>query len=183
MNLQIREALPSDRLAIFDVVIAAFGNVEGQEITALMADLMEDPSALPRLSLVATLNESIVGHILFTQARIEPARSIVSSAILAPLSVHPDYQNQGIGGKLIAGGLKHLQVAGVAMVFVLGHPGYYPKHGFSAAGKLGFDAPYPIAPENSDAWMVRELQPGIIGHIRGKVVCAEALNKPKYWRE
>jgi predicted N-acetyltransferase YhbS len=71
---------------------------------------------------------------------------------------------------------------GVALVFVLGHPGYYPKYGFAAAGSKGFEAPYPIPPEHSSAWMVQELQPGTIECISGQVICAETLNDPKYWR-
>ncbi|WP_420804791.1 GNAT family N-acetyltransferase [Nitrosococcus halophilus] len=59
---------------------------------------MADPSAQPLLSLVATVNDHVVGHILFTNVRIKHSQRLVSSAILAPLSVHPEYQNQGIGG-------------------------------------------------------------------------------------
>lgn len=183
MNLQLRKAFESDKQAILDVAIAAFGNVQGQDIADLITDLLEDPSARPWLSLVATTDDSFVGHILFTKSRIKHPKRMVSSAILAPLSVRPEYQNQGIGGHLVKEGLKQLKAAGVELVFVLGHPGYYPKYGFSVAGMKGFDAPYPIPPENSGAWMFYELHPGIIGFVRGQVICAEALNDPKHWRE
>lgn len=183
MNLRVRKSFESDKQAISGVVIAAFGQEEGAEIADLITDLLEDPSALPLLSLVATVDEYIVGHILFTNAKIKHSQRMVSSAILAPLSVHPEYQGQGIGGQLIEEGIKKLKAAGVELVFVLGHPDYYPRHGFSAAGGKGFDAPYPILPEHSDAWMVQELSPGIIGHVRGQVICADALNDPKHWQE
>ena len=183
MNLQVRKALESDRQRISNVVIAAFGIVQGNEITDLITDLLADPSAQPLLSLVATANDNVVGHILFTNARIKHSQRMVSSAILAPLSVLPKYQNQGIGGRLIKEGLNQLKAAGVELVFVLGHPGYYPKYGFSAAGIKGFEASYPIPPENSGAWMVQELHSGVIGQVSGKVICADALNDPKHWRE
>jgi putative acetyltransferase len=183
MNLQVRKAFESDKQAILDVVIAAFGDVQGQEIADLIIDLLEDPSAQPLLSIVVTANDNVVGHILFTSAKIKHTQRMVSSAILAPLSVRPEYQNQGIGGQLIKEGLKQLKAMGVELVFVLGHPGYYPKHGFFAAGTNGFDAPYPIPPENSGAWMVQELHPGIIECASGQVICAQALNDPKHWRE
>jgi predicted N-acetyltransferase YhbS len=99
------------------------------------------------------------------------------------LAVHPEYQNSGIGGQLINEGIKRLREAGVDLVFVLGHPGYYPKYGFSAAGVRGLAAPYPIAPENSGAWMVQEIHPGVFGRVSGRVVCADALNDPRHWRE
>ena len=66
---------------------------------------------------------------------------------------------------------------------MLGHPGYYPRYGFSAAGVRGFDAPYPIPPQNGDAWMVQELRSGVIGRVSGEVICADALYNPKHWRE
>jgi len=183
MNLQVRKALESDMHAISDVVIAAFSDVQGQEIADLITELLSDPSAKPLLSLVATINGNVVGHILFTNAQINHSRRMASSAILAPLSVHPEYQSQGIGGRLIKEGIKQLKAGGVELVFVLGHPGYYPKYGFSPAGISGFEAPYPIPDENAGAWMVQELQPEIIGHVRGQVVCADALNDPKLWQE
>jgi putative acetyltransferase len=183
MNLQVRKAIGSDKQAILDVVIAAFGDVQGQEIADLITDLLADPSALPLLSLVAVTNDNVVGHILFTNARIKHSQRIVSATILAPLSVHPKFQNQGIGGRLIKEGQKRLKARGVELVFVLGHPDYYPKYGFSAAGIRGFDASYPILPKNSGAWMVQELLPGVIGRVSGQVICADALNDPKYWLE
>jgi len=183
MNLQVRNAFESDKQAVSDVVIAAFGEVQGQEIADLITDLLEDQSAQPLLSLVVTSYDIVVGHILFTSAQIKHSQRMVSSAILAPLSVHPEYQSQGIGGQLIEEGLKQLKATGVELVFVLGHPGYYPKYGFSTAGIKGFDAPYPLPPENSGAWMVMELHPGIIECASGQVICAEALNDPKHWRE
>jgi putative acetyltransferase len=182
MDLHLRKAFESDMQAISDVVIAAFGDVHGQEISELVTDLLVDPSAQPLLSLVASNETAVVGHILFTKAQIKHSQR-VSTAILAPLAVHPEYQGQGIGRQLIVEGLKLLKATGVDLVFVLGHPGYYPKYGFSAAGKKGFEAPYPIPPKNSDAWMVLELEPGTIDLFRGQVICAEALKDPKHWRE
>jgi len=180
INLQLRKALKSDGPSISAIAIAAFGDREGPEISELIANLLKDPTAQPLLSLVAAANDLVVGHILFTAVQI-PAQP--NAAILAPLAVHPDYQNQGIGGQLIKTGLQQLQASGTELVFVLGHPGYYPRHGFSAAGIQGFSAPYPIPPEHADAWMVQALCPGIIGQVRGQVVCANALNDPKYWQE
>jgi len=183
MNMQVRTASESDRQAISNIVIAAFGNEEGNEINGLITDLLADPSAQPLLSLVAAADGTAVGHILFTNAWIKHSHRMISSTILAPLSVHPEYQRQGIGGLLIQEGRKRLKATGVELVFVLGHPSYYPKYGFSAAGTLGFDAPYPIPPEHADAWMVQELQAGVVGHVRRQVICADALNDIKYWGE
>ncbi len=183
MSLQIDIASEADHQAIADVTAAAFGEAHGQELVELVSALASDPSGQPSLSLVATRDHNVVGHVLFTKVRIAHASRETRAAILAPLSVHPEYQDQGIGGQVIQEGLRQLQAAGVELVFVLGHPGYYPKHGFSPAGAEGLDAPYPIAPENSAAWMVQELQPGVLGQVSGVVMCADSLNEPRHWQE
>ncbi len=183
MNCQIRQAVEADTQAISDVAVAAFGDVQGQERADLVTGLLKDSSARPSLSLVAISSDQVIGHILFTGVRVKHSRRMVFSSLLAPLSVHPDYQSQTIGGQLIKEGLQQLTILGVELVFVPGHPGCYPQYGFSAAGIKGFEAPYPIPPENAGAWMVQELQRGVVGHVRGQVICPDALNDPKHWRE
>lgn len=181
--MEIRQADQSDFQAISDLVMSSFGISEGPEIVQLVGELLVDVTAQPVLSLVATVKESIVGHILFSKINLAPPIQGVSAALLAPLAVHPDFQSQGIGSQLVAEGLQQLSDSGVDLLFVLGHPGYYSRFGFSAAGIKGFQAPYPIPPKNAEAWMVRELHPGVIGNASGRVICAEALTNPKYWCE
>jgi predicted N-acetyltransferase YhbS len=135
------------------------------------------------LSLVAETDGKLVGHILFTVARLQPGNQEVSVRILAPLAVSTDFQCEGIGGVLIKEGLKELAESGVDLVFVLGHPGYYPKFGFQTAGLLGLQAPYPIPSQHADAWMVQELNTGVIGSIDGRVQCSKILNQPQHWHE
>ncbi|MDY6807115.1 MAG: N-acetyltransferase [Cyanobacteriota bacterium] len=176
--MDIRKASESDLNDVLLVERSAFG---GNNEAELVRELLQDTSARPILSLLAFKGDRPVGHILFTTARL--TNSSQKAAILAPLAVVPDAQKQGIGGKLIEEGLELLSKSGVELVFVLGYPEYYTRHGFQPAGCLGFDATYPIPEEHADAWMVRELSPGVIGSVRGQVICADALSKPEYWVE
>jgi predicted N-acetyltransferase YhbS len=181
--MDFRVSLDQEVEQILAVHAAAFGGRKGEEIANLVNDLLVDVTALPLLSLVATVDHTIVGHIIFSKAKISNPDQAVSSVILAPLAVHPDFQCRGVGGKLIKHGLMSLLTAGVELVFVLGHPTYYPKHGFCGAGKHGLDAPFPIPDEHADAWMVQELHPGLIGRVKGRVQCSAVLNQPQHWRE
>lgn len=140
--LKIRCSTESDCTAIGDIHISAFGQEQGQEIVELVNGLLADETARPLLSLVAEADGRLVGHILFTKARLHPEDQEISAQILAPLAVSRDFQGEGVGGALIREGLKQLTESGVDLVFVLGHPGYYPKYGFQTAGVIGFKAPY-----------------------------------------
>lgn len=181
--MKTRTSVEKDRPAILHVHQEAFGGQKGATITQLVARLFDDRTARPSCSLVAVADEMIAGHILFTNVTIDGAGEEIAARILAPLAVLPAFQQRGVGSGLVEAGLAALRKSGVRLVFVLGHPGYYPRHGFSPAGKHGFEAPFPIPERHADAWMVQELFPGIIGQVKGKVQCCNALNEPEHWRE
>ena len=181
--MEVRQSLPSDRTAVEKVHLQAFDEQEGPEIANLVNELLEDKTAAPILSLVAVENENIIGHILFTHVTITQTAESVTASILAPLGVLPTFQGKGVGSRLIEEGLNRLKQSGVDLVFVLGHPGYYPRFGFAPAGILGYQSPYHIREEYAEAWMVQELQAGVIGRVKGKVKCSVSLDRPEYWLE
>lgn len=179
-KLIIKKATNSDLNDVLRIETEAFGHSKESN---LVKGLLKDDSAKPLLSLLAIDDDEAVGHILFTKVKITGNEDALSAMILAPLAILPDAQGKGVGGKLIKEGLQELSKSKVDLVFVLGHPGYYPRYGFKPAGALGFEAPYPIAEKDAGAWMVQELKPGVIGNISGKIICADMLNKPEHWRE
>lgn len=180
-DIQIRETEVNDYTDIMEVEEQAFGYAKEAKLTA---DLLQDTTAEPILSLLAFREHEAIGHILFTRAYVDDMASQPLLHILAPLAIKPAFQKQGIGGMLISEGLKRLQKMGSEMVFVLGHMEYYPKFGFIPdAKKLGFSAPYPIPAEYANAWMVQSLNPKGFVINQGKVICANELNKLEHWRE
>ena len=181
--MKIKKSTQSERQEILDIHQKAFGKEKGFVIAKLVNDLLDDKTAMPILSLVAIEDDRIVGHILYTKASITKTELSVSAQILAPLAILPGEQKKGIGEKLINEGLKQLKESGTELVFVLGHPTYYPRCGFSPAGEQGFDAPYPIPEEHAAAWMVQELNGNVLGNATGKVQCSKVLNEPQHWRE
>lgn len=182
-NMQIISTEKMSNTDIMNVHKQAFGKEKGEVISRLVGDLLKDESAKPIYSFASVENGKMVGHILFSRVTIRGASEGFTAQILAPLAVLPDYQNRGIGSLLMREGLVELREAGEHLVFVLGHPDYYPRCGFTPAGRLGFEAPYSIPEEHSGAWMVQELSSGIIGNERGKVQCADSLSRPEHWRE
>ena len=180
-NIQIRETNNNDFNDIMTVEEQSFGHDKEAKLTA---DLLQDKTAEPVISLLAWHNQKAIGHILFTRAYVNEMVQQPLFHILAPLAVIPEYQKQGIGGKLIAEGLKKLKDIGSEMVLVLGHMDYYPRHGFIPnAGKIGYSAPYPIPVEFANAWMVQSLNTDGFTIEKGRIICSDELNKPEHWRE
>ena len=181
-NIIIKETSHNDFDAIIEVETQAFGHDKEAHLTEA---LLSDPTAKPVLSLLAFHNKRAVGHILFTRVYMnEMSDNQPLIHILAPLAVIPEYQKQGIGKMLINAGLEKLKQSGSKMVFVLGHIGYYDRHGFVPdAAKLGYQTPFHIPEEFADAWMVQSLTSEEFTTEKGIVVCANALNEPEHWRE
>ncbi len=172
----IRVAGGGDLDAVSRVERLAFSGEDEAEIVKL---LLADPSAQPSLSLLAFSDGEPVGHILFTHAALEPGGP--AAALLAPMAVVPAAQGQGVGGALIRAGLALQRERGVALVFVLGHPGYYPRHGFQPAMPLGLQPPYALSAEHAEAWMVAALAPDLLGAVTGRVVPAAVFRDPAAW--
>ena len=180
-NIQLRETTETDFADIMAVERQAFGYNKEAELTA---ELLADPTAGPRVSLMAYENGEPVGHILFTRAYFSGREHSPMMHILAPLAVKPEYQRQGVGGMLIRAGIERLRAMGSHLVFVLGHLEYYPKHGFIPdAGGMGYPAPYPILEEFKDYWMVQPVSHRGFGVGKGKVTCCDALDNPAHWRD
>lgn len=180
-SLVIKPTSAAELNALCEVERLAFGSTEE---ALLVENLLNDPTAKPAVSLLGWVDNKAVGHILFTRCSITGSTENPMSYILAPLAVIPEFQNRGIGGALIKEGLKILKELSCQLVFVLGHKNYYPRFGFKPDAEiLGFPPPYSIPKKDADAWMVLETVPGLIGNVNGVVKCAQAMDKPEYWKE
>jgi putative acetyltransferase len=94
--------------------------------------------------------------------------------LLSPIGVRADLQRQGIGGELIRGSLRVISQRSEPLVFLEGHPTYYPRFGFGRAADQGFVAPSLRIPH--DAFMVYAL-PRYEAWMTGTLVYSDA-----FWR-
>lgn len=139
LKFDIREEKQEDEKAITDLIQTAFATAEHSDGTEqdLVIALRKDPAFIPELSLVAVVQGLLVGHILFSKAHVGKTTVL----ILAPLSVLPDFQRQGIGSALIKAGHKKAQELGYSYAFVLGSDQYYPRFGYRPARQFGVNVP------------------------------------------
>jgi putative acetyltransferase len=149
--LIIRPERAGDAAAIRRVNELAFGH-------SLEADLVEQlcNSGCDSLSLVAD-DDGVVGYILFTPVAVPDGEHRNGRGMgLAPMSVLPSRQREGIGSRLVEQGLDNLRQRGCPFVVVIGHPAYYPRFGFERACAHGLVCQWPDV--SDDAFMIRILE-------------------------
>jgi putative acetyltransferase len=160
MSPIIRPETTADQDAIREVNRGAFG---GDDEARLVDALRKGGHA--RISLVAEQDGRVVGHIMFsTLAIATPGGEVVEALSLAPMAVVPAHQRKGIGSSLVGGGLRACREAGHRIVIVVGHPGFYPRFGFSAKLAEPLRSRY-----SGPAFMAVELVPDALRGIAGEV--------------
>jgi len=136
--IEITEECSSDVAAIREVNRRAFGqDQEGEIVDALRSN------GGAMLSLVATLNGQVAGHIIYSPISI----GSVTGAALGPMAVLPQHQREGIGSRLVEEGNRKLQDRGCPFIVVVGHPEFYPRFGFTPAGARGITCEWELPPE------------------------------------
>lgn len=161
----IRDRQPADDEAIRRLNDAAFG---GTCESRLIDDLRTANCSV--IELVSVDGKAVIGHILMSTLDVSVAGNSVRALALAPMSVQSGRQRQGIGSALVREALQRAQRQGWQAVIVVGHPGYYPRFGFSAVLAQPLASPF-----SGDAFMALELIPGALQGGAGRVVYPPAF--------
>ena len=142
MEIIIRVEQPTDHIHIEKITKAAFADKPYSNQTEhLMVRRLREADALT-LSLVAELDEKIVGHVAFSAITING--EFQEWYGLGPVSVTPELQKQGIGSRIIREGLSLLKEKGAKGCVLEGSPIYYQRFGFKAYPNLVYEgAPAP----------------------------------------
>jgi putative acetyltransferase len=149
VDVDIRPEQPADEAAIAAVHHSAFG---GGVEAGIVNRLRGSASYLPRLSLVATDDGRVVGHVIISRARLD-GRPVT---VLGPIGVLPELQRRGIGTALMEAVVAAARAEGETIVALVGHPWFYPRFGFVPASGLGIRLRSQI---RDDVFMALELVP------------------------
>ena len=176
--MNIRLAQETDLDSILKVIETAFSDEENKLIMNLVVELSEETISPSIKSLVAEVDNQVIGYVSFSPIFLKSDSSI-SGYILAPLAVVPKHQKKGIGSNLIKSGIDMLTENGVGVVLVYGDPDYYGRFGFKAEIGLSFVPPYSL--QYPFGWTGMMLNETSIPEQPIQFDCVAGLSKPELW--
>ena len=174
MKLVIRPEKQEDFQDIEQLILDAFEKeeVSDHQEHILVQKIRQTDAYVNALSLVALLNDELVGHLVLSKIFIQHAHHQTKAFALAPVAVKRGYENRGIGTTLIKKALIDAESYDEQVVIVLGHADYYPRFGFEAASKWGVKAPFEVP---DDVFMLYPLHQQQLTDLEGLVVYSEAF--------
>lgn len=167
--MNIRKEERKDYKEVFKLIENAF---KGEKFTDhkeqfLVERLRKSESFIPELSLVAEIDEQIVGYILLTKIKIIQNNSkVISSFALAPVAVLKKFQGMGIGAGLIRKAHEVAKKLNYGSIILLGLEKYYPKFGYKMMKYYGIKLPFDVPDENC---MLIELTDNALDNVQGMV--------------
>lgn len=170
LAIEIRDSHAGDRAELERLYPAAFPE---ENLLGLLRDLLEAPAGV--ISLSALRDARLVGHVALSLCDVGAVPGRV--ALLGPLAVDPPVQRHGIGRALITAARERAGAQGVSKICVLGDPGYYGRHGFTA--ERAVLPPWPLPPEWDGAW--QSLDTGGGETVSAGTVPAGTLAVPPHW--
>ncbi len=171
MNILVRVEEKKDYRQVEEITKIAFsypGRIERGQIGCpyehwMVNELRRRDGILP-LSLVAIVDEKIVGHIICSKAEVRGTGGSTPVLNIGPISVLPEYQRKGVGKALITGMIERARQLGYGAILFFGRPEYYPQFGFQEASVFGITDSEGY---NYPAFMGMELEPGYLTAAQG----------------
>jgi putative acetyltransferase len=156
----IRNEQEGDADAIRRVHLEAFGG----DVEARIVDLLRKRGKSV-ISLVHSIDDQIVGHVVFSPVSVAEAAAGFRALGLGPVGVLPVCQRKGIGSALIRKGLQQCDAAGYDAVVLIGAPQYYSRFGLKPARAFGLENEWGVG----DEFMVLRLREGALDEVQGLV--------------
>lgn len=167
LNISIRPETKEDYFNAEWMTKKAFWNLHhpGCDEHYLVHLIRNSEDYIEELSRVAEVDGKIVGGIYYSKAYVLDEDKKVEVLNFGPLCVDPEYQNMGIGGKLLEETMKIGREKGYKGIIIFGEPGYYPKHGFKTCDHFGITTK---EGKNFNAFMGYEIVPNAFSNVKGK---------------
>jgi len=166
MEIELRLEEEKDYKTVENLTREAFWNyhVPGCDEHLLVHNLRKTIVFIKELDFVALYNDKIAGNIMYAKAAIKNNNLEYTVLTFGPLSVLPEYQNKGIGGKLANHTIQLSKEMGYKAIIIYGDPEYYKRFGFKQSKEYKIknkDKKFPAA------LLVLELYPNALNGIEG----------------
>ncbi len=162
----IRCEAPGDVQSITDVHAEAFSDPESPDVVPaevkLVDDLRDSDCWIPKLSLVLTVDDMVVGHVVCTRGWVGHHEALG----LGPIGLLRSHQLKGGGSALMHAVLGAAEAMGEPLVALLGSTEYYPRFGFVSAAELEIEAPDVNWGAHFQARTLTTYQPRMTGRFR-----------------
>ena len=166
MEIELRPEEEKDHKTVENITREAFWNnyVPGCDEHFLVHNLRKTDVFIKELDFVALCNNEIVGNIMYAKSTVKNNDLEYAILTFGPLSVLPEYQDKGIGGKLINHTIELSKKLGYKGIIIYGDPEYYKRFGFKESKEYKItnkDKKFPAA------LLVLELYPNALNGIEG----------------
>ena len=141
---------------------------EGALVRRLVEEIRSKKYYLPELELIMVENGEPIGYVMFSRFSLE-GKYEDELLILTPAAVKTCCQRQHISKALIEYGFEKAKKLGYKAVIVEGNPRNYRSRGFVTAAEYGILPGPNLHLPAIDCLMVKELIPGGLEGIRGRV--------------
>jgi predicted N-acetyltransferase YhbS len=166
MEIILRLEEEKDYRIVEELTRDAFWNVyfPGCGEHFLIHTLRNTNEFIKELDFVAIYNNELIGNIVYVKAKIKNMDKEYTVLTFGPISVLPEYQNNGIGSKLINHTINLSKEMGYKAIIIYGDHDYYKRFGFKGSKEYNItnkEEKYPAA------LLVLELYPNALDKING----------------
>jgi len=168
LNIKLRLEQPEDYRIVEELTREAFWGLDSPGCVEhlLVHKLRTIPAFVPDLDYVAEFDGKIIGNVMYAKAKIiDDTGKQYEVLEFSPLSVLPEYQNQGVGKALLKHTIEEAKRLGYRAILFFGEPDYYPRLGFQRAGVFNIATAWGA---NFDAFMAMPLYDDALNGISGR---------------
>ncbi len=168
MPLQIKLETPNDYKEIEHITREAFWDIYKPwcDEHLVLHKLRNTSAFIPELDFVASIDDKLVGNIVYSKAKIINDNGIENELLcMGPLSVLPSYQKQWIGSELIKYSTKKAKELWYKGVIIFGDPDYYHRFWYQNAANYNITT---ADGHNLDPFMALELYENSLKDISWK---------------
>lgn len=175
-NILLRLEQKEDYSDVENITREAFWNIyqPGCEEHFLVHKIRGTKQFVSELDFVATIDDVIVGNIVYVETSIIDSNDDRHKTLtFGPVSVLPNYQNMGVGIKLITHTISLSKDMGYRAIVIFGDPEYYSRFGFVPSKEFGITT---VEGKFPAAMLVLELHKGALKEIKGKYDGGDVYN-------